>query len=135
MNMTKFELEAIKKTLDICGGKKDCPGCPLYLKVERCVQVSRLQALKAIELLEAELIDERYRHDRLQDWTIARDKQHEAAMHALFTQMQQLCRHHRLLRDEDGGAEHLCGINGSASGVFLYRCSVENCPFRTKEAL
>lgn len=49
--MTKSELESIKKTL---AGSND-------------------RALEAISLLEAELIDERYRHDRLQDWSVERE--------------------------------------------------------------
>ena len=89
--MTKTELDDIKKTLDICIKDEKCDGCPLDGQSE-CTHICRLQAIDAIKILEKELIDERYRHDRLQDWTIARDRQHEAAMHALFTQMQQLCR-------------------------------------------
>lgn len=49
--MTKSELESIKKTLV---GSND-------------------RALEAISLLEAELIDERHRHDRLQDWSVERE--------------------------------------------------------------
>lgn len=127
--MTRTELDDIKKTLEICGGKEDCPGCPLYLKVESCIQVSRRQALDAIKLLETELIDERYRHDRLQDWTIARDKQHEEQLGRVFEQMRNLCRYHRALRDDDGSTEHLCRLNEELTGILLYRCSRESCPF------
>ena len=127
--MTRTELDDIKKTLEICGSKEDCPGCPLYLKVESCIQVSRLQALDAIKLLETELIEERHRHDRLQDWTIARDKQHEEQMCGIWNQMRNLCRYHRALRDDNGSTENLCQLNEALSGILLYRCSMESCPF------
>ena len=127
--MTRTELDNIKKTLEVCGSKKDCPGCPLYLKVESCVQVSRLQALDAIKLLETELINERHRHDRLQDWTVARDKQHGEQLRGVWEQMRNLCRYHRSLRDDDGSVEHLCRLNEELPGILLYRCSRESCPF------
>lgn len=36
------------------------------------------EAAQAIEALLQELEDERYRHDRLQDWTVARDEERGA---------------------------------------------------------
>lgn len=126
--MTRTELDDIKKTLEICIKDEKCNGCPLYEQSE-CTSICRMQSLDAIKLLETELIDERYRHDRLQDWTVARDKQHEEQLGRVFEQMRNLCRYHRSLRDDDGSVEHLCRLNEELPGILLYRCSRESCPF------
>ena len=126
--MTRTELDDIKKTLEICIKAGACDGCSLAGQLE-CTHICRMQSLDAIKLLETELIDERYHHDRLQDWTIARDKQHEEQLGRVFEQMRNLCRYHRSLRDDDGSVEHLCRLNEELPGILLYRCSRESCPF------
>lgn len=126
--MTRTELDNIKETLEICIKDGACDGCQLDGR-PNCTSICRIQSLDAIKLLETELIDERYRHDRLQDWTIARDKQHEEQMCGIWNQMRNLCRYHRALRDDNGSTENLCQLNESLSGILLYRCSMESCPF------
>ena len=70
--------EEIVKSLRGCSADEmDCKNCVAEWgrKYGYCFNSLRLYAADRLEELEKELADERYRHDRLQDWDIARTRE------------------------------------------------------------
>ena len=76
--MNNPKTEEIVKALRYCSTSNSCASCTLMHHDNGCVEFWMSSAADLIEQLQQELVDERYRHDRLQDFCVAQGEELEA---------------------------------------------------------